>query len=259
MRAPLAAVLILSLSADHALAGAWTLSEGDGQAIITSSYRIAPISAVTSGQPTEDEAALQVFLEYGLYDEWTLGLKTLGSLSPSTGETEISAAGHVRYQVWQGADGDVASVQVGVGAPMERFLGPLRADDFAIEADIRALYGRGWQLDWANAYVSSELGYLLRAGGSEDELRADTTAGLEPWRGVLGLLTLSAAVPLGTTADASLQVTPSIAYTLWPYVGENDKKPLGPLYPYTIQLGAGIDVLDTDEGIRLSLSLWRPF
>lgn len=259
MRAPPAAVLLLSLVPIQAFGGAWTLPEGEGQAIVTASYRIAPISAVTSGIATDDEAGLQVFLEYGLLENLTIGVQSFASISPLTGETELSGGGHARYRLWQGTNGAVASVQLGLGAPMERFLGPPRTDDFSFEADIRALYGKSWQLDWANAYVSSELGYLMRAGGSEDELRADTTAGIEPWHGVLGLLTLSASVPFDDTSDASLQVTPSIAYTLLPHIGENDKKPFGPLDPYTIQLGVGLDVLNQDDGMRISLSLWRPF
>ena len=255
------AYVALALVCSHiqAVAGAWTLAEGAGQVILTTSYKIAPVSALVSGLPNDDEAASQVFLEYGLFDDLTVGLTTYGNFSTVTAETDTRAGLHVRYQAWQGANGDVGSIQAGFQTSVGAVFGTPTPQDSVTEIDVRGLYGRGWQHDWANGYVSTELGYRARLGGQPDELRFDTTTGLEPWTGIIGLLNVSATYPFGEPGDASLELTPSIAYTLWPRVRTNDKKPNGPLYPPTLQFGVGVDVLNPDEGVRFSISLWRRF
>ena len=134
-----------------------------------------------------------------------------------------------------------------------------RPSDSVVEFDARALFGKGWQLDWANSFVSTELGYRLRHGGQADEVRLDGVTGLEPWDGILGLLTVSAAVPFGGDREASLEITPSIAFTLWPSLGANDKKPDLKTPPQALQIGVGVDALRPDDGIRISAGIWTRF
>jgi hypothetical protein len=66
-------------------------------------------------------------------------------------------------------------------------------------------------------------------------------------------------MPLASGTDPSLKIAPSIAYTLWPYVRHNERKPEGPVRPSSIQLGASYDLLNPGDGLGLSLSIWRSF
>lgn len=240
-------------------AGAWTLAEDKTLAIVTTSYQIAPAASLFSGVRTKEDLATQVFLETGLFDDLTLGFTMYTEFSNLTGEADTRLGLHARHRIWQGWNGSVASVQIGFELPVNDWMGLPQPADSVVEIDARALFGKGWQLDWANSYVSTELGYRVRRGGQGDELRFDGTAGLEPWGGVLGLFTVSAAVPLAETGRASLEITPSIAFTLWPGVSANDKKPELKTPPQTLQIGIGYDVLNPNDGIRLSGGIWTWF
>jgi len=269
-----ACALALGLSAPGAppaLAGAWTLPEGEGIAIFTTQRKVAPAASFFGGIAETDETSTQVFAEFGVLEELTLGLTAYGKFSALDDDAELRVGGHARYRIWQGLDGDVVSFQVGVGLPAERWLGGGLGDnrpDSVVEVDFRALYGRGWGLDWANAFVSTELGYRLRGEGQPDEIRFDTVAGIEPWRGVMGLLGVYTTVPLGGgdgdgdgdgDQDISLKLAPSLAYTFWPAFGANDKKPDGPISPTTVQAGIVWDALAPEDGIGVSISIWRRF
>lgn len=239
-------------------AGAWTLAEGEGQSILTTSYKVAPASAIISREPDREELTTQVFIEYGLFDDLTLGVTTYGEYQTLTGETDTRWGLHVRHRVWQGQDGSVASVQVGGEISISEWIGFPGPTESVTEIDARLLYGKGWQLDWANSYISTELGYRARLDGKADELRLDATGGIEPWDGILGLFTVAAAVPLGN-GDGKFEVTPSVAFTLWPRVGPNDKKPDLANRPPVLQIGVGVDTLNIGDGFRISAGLWRWF
>ncbi len=46
---------------------------------------------------------------------------------------------------------------------------------------------------------------------------------------------------------------------MWRKVGRDEKKPAGPVKPGTFQLGVSYDLLNTDDGLGLSINIWRPF
>lgn len=240
-------------------AGAWTLPEDKTLAIVTTSYQIAPAGSLISGVRTKEDLATQVFLETGLFEDLTLGFTAYSEFSSLTGETDTRLGLHARHRVWQGWNGSVASLQIGVELPANDWLGQIQQPDSVVEIDARALFGMSWQLDWANSFVSTELGYRVRRSGQADEVLFDGTLGLEPWDGVLGLFTVSSTVPLENTGRASFMVTPSLAFTLWPQVGTNDKKPNLKAPPQTLQIGIGYDVLNPGDGIRLSGGIWTWF
>jgi hypothetical protein len=256
------------LLAGDAAAGAWTLAEGTGQLIMTTGRKIAPVGAFMSGAADSDSNSSQIYAEYGVADAWTLGFVAYGEFSTTDAEDmELRLGGHVRHRVWTGEKGDVASVQAGFSAPVEGWLGDLAPEslpDSVPEAHLRALYGRGWQTGWGNSFVSAEAGFHWRGEDARDELRLDVTAGHEAWKGVLGLFSVFTAVPVGRGdgddgSDATLKLAPSIAYTMWPWLGENDKKPYGPLHPNTVQLGIVWDVLNPDDGLGVQISIWKSF
>ena len=249
---------LLVLCPNQADAGAWTLAEGDGQSIVTISYKVAPAAALISRQAVQEEATTQVFIEYGLFDDLTLGLTTYGEYDAVTGESDTRWGLHARHRVWQGDDGSVASIQIGGEISISEWIGVPKAPGSVTEIDARALYGKGWQLDWANSYISTELGYRARLQGEADEIRLDATGGIEPWDGVLGLFTVAGAIPLGD-GDGKFEIGPSVAFTLWPRMEPNDKKPdLQNRLP-VLQFGVSVDTLNIDQGVRLHAGLWRWF
>lgn len=263
MRFPLPAFLLACLLSGEAAAGAWTLAKGDGQVISTTGRRVAPAGAFFGGVADDDENSSQVFVEYGVADGWTLGgtLYTAFSAIDPQG-TEISIGAHIRHRIWQRDNGDVISLQAGVSAPVENWLIGNAADslpDSVPEAHLRALYGRGWQWGWGNGFVSAEAGFHWRGEDAADEWRMDVTAGIERWKGVLGLLGVYSIVPVIGDGDASLKLAPSIAWTMWPWPGPNDKKPFGEVNPNTIQLGVVYDVLNPKDGPGVTIGVWRRF
>ncbi len=263
VRGFLAGVLLAWLLVTDALAGAWPQPEGQGQVIFTTSRKIAPVGALLGDLAESDTNATSVFVEYGLTQDLTLGLTAYGDYS-STDLTDYEArvGGHVRYRFWTGEDGDVLSAQAAVGLPVERWLGNGLGDDrpeSVPELRLGALYGRGWQTGWGNSFISTELGILIRGEQKAEELRFDFTAGHEPLRGFLGLISVFAAQPMGGPSATSLKLSPSIAYTVWPWVGENEKKPEGPFNPNTLQLGVTWDAANPDDGLEIFLSVWKSF
>jgi hypothetical protein len=259
------------LAAGEAAAGAWTLAEGAGQLIMTTGRKIAPVGAFMGGPADSDANSSQIYAEYGVVDGWTVGVVAYGEFSTTdAADMELRLGGHVRHRVWTGEKGDVASVQVGFSAPVEGWLGDLAPEslpDSVPEAHLRGLYGRGWQTGWGNSFVSAEAGFLWRGERADDELRFDITAGHEAWKGVLGLFSIFAAVPIGDDEEsdgdegsaATLKLAPSIAYTLWPWLGDNDKKPFDPIHPNTVQLGIVWDALNPDDGLGFQISIWQSF
>jgi hypothetical protein len=256
------------LVAGDAAAGAWTLAEGSGQLIMTTGRKIAPVGAFMGGPADSDSNSSQVWAEYGLADGWTVGAVAYGEFSTTDADDmELRLGGHLRHRVWTGEKGDVASVQLGFSAPVEGWLGNLAPEslpDSVPEAHVRVLYGRGWQTGWGNSFVSAEGGVLWRGERAADELRLDATVGHEAWKGVLGLFSVFTALPIidgddGYDGEPTLKLAPSIAYTMWPWLGDNDKKPYGPLYPHTVQLGVVWDALNPDDGLGVQISIWKSF
>ena len=254
-------------AAGSAWAGAWTQREGEGMLIVTTARRVAPVGGLTGGPVSSDTNISQMYLEYGLFDGLTIGAKSYVELS-STDLNGSSAAfgGFVRKRVWQDGQGGVGSVQFGYAHPIESLLGGsfTVADPGAVpEAHLAGLYGRGWADNaanrWGSAFISTGAAYHLRGEGTADDLRFEATAGYAPWRRLMGMISLYGLTPLGEGTSASLKVAPSIAYTMWPWLDRNEKKPRGPVKPNTIQLGISYDLLNQNDGLGVSISVWRRF
>lgn len=249
--------------ADSASAGAWTRPEGEGMAIVTTGRRVAPMGGLTGGPVSSDTGISQIYLEYGLIEGLTIGAKSYIEIS-STDISGSSAAvgGFIRKRVWQDDQGGVGSIQLGYSHPIESLLGAtfeLSEPGAVPEANIAALYGHGWAGDWGSAFLSTGAAYHLRGEGTADDLRVELTGGYAPWRRVMGIVSLYGLAPLGPGTDASLKIAPSIAYTMWPWLERNEKKPIGPVRPNSIQLGVSYDLLNGSDGLGVSISMWRPF
>ena len=238
-------------------------AKGEGLVIVTTARRVAPMGALTGGPISSDTNISQIYLEYGLFDGLTIGAKSYIELS-TTDLTDSSASlgGFVRKRVWQDGRGGVASAQFGYAHPIDSLLGSAFAtsEPGAVpEAHLAGLYGRGWAGDWGSAFISTGAAYHLRREGTTDDLRFELTTGYAPWRRFMGMVSFYGLTPLGKGTDPSLKVAPSIAFTMWPWIGRNEKKPRGPVHPTTIQLGVSYDLLKPDDGLGLSISIWRRF
>lgn len=244
-------------------AGAWTRVPGEGQLILTTARRMAPAGSMLGGGPDRDTNISQIYLEYGLLDDLTIGGKTYVELSSTDLERSSAAVGaFLRKRVWRDAGGSVASVEAGYAHPIDSLLGGAfaAAEPGAVpEAYLAGLYGHGWGDAWSGAFVSTGAAYHWRGDGLPDELRGEVTAGYRPWRRVMGMLSLFGLVPLSNGSEMSLRIAPSIAYTMWPRIRKNEKKPKGPIRPNTVQLGASYDILNPGDGLGLSISIWRSF
>lgn len=245
-----------------ALAGAWTRAEGSGQLITTTARKVAPTSQFFADAPQRDTQSMQIFLEYGLTEEITVGGSLRAEYELITQQLELRLALHTRFRFWQGADGDVASVQIGGSYPFEGNLGIVLINErpwIVPNADIMLFYGRGWQTGWGDPFLSAGAGYRWRGGNEADEIRAEISSGHRVTRHWMGLLNMTGAYPIEEGGTRSLKVSPSVAYTFWPRLGTNDKKPSEPVNPSTIQVGVTYDVMNADDGLEVGVSVWRRF
>lgn len=260
----LALTLACCLAAAEAAAGAWTLAEGDGQIITTTGRRIAPVGAFFGDPASEDSNSAQIYVEYGLADGWTAGATLYGDISATDpDDAEISLGAHLRHRIWRGERGDVVSLQAGAAMPVEDWiLGDKLADSLTgavPQVHLSVLYGRGWQWWAGNSFISAATGFCWQGRDEADEWRASITAGHEAWKGVMGLIGLHAALPVIGKGDSSLKIGPSVAWTMWPWLGPNDKKPYGEINPRTIQLGVVWDFLNPGDGLGVQVSVWQGF
>jgi len=220
-------------------AGAWTRPKGEAQVIVTSGRRIAPMGGLTIGGKS--------YIEYSTTD---------------FDRSSAALGGFLRKQVWQDGKGGVGSVQAGYAHPIEALLGSgfeYAYPDVVPEAHFAGLYGRGWGGDWSSAFVSSGVTYHWRGEGVPDDLRFELTGGYAPWRRFMGMLSLYGLEPLGSGTEQSLKIAPSLAYTMWPVLDRNEKKPKGKVRPSAVQIGVSYDVLNPDDGLGVMVSVWRAF
>ena len=255
------AAVMLAVLPDPAAAGAWTLAKDAGQFIASATLPATPPGMFTTTE--RDSNTGQLFVEYGIMDGVTAGVTLSTDYRTTTAELEARAGAHVRLRLWTGEAGDVVSGQAGVSVPIERFFGEAAAGQSlpgsVTEIDLRALYGRGWRLEDGDAFVSSELGFRFRGEGQDEEILLDITGGFRPFKRIMGLLGIYSTVPLGDRGTSALKLAPSIAYTLYPRTGPNDRKPEGPVHARTIQLGLTYDTLNPEDGLGVTLGIWQPF
>jgi len=178
----------LALAAPPAWASAWTLPQGQGQAIVTGVHSHSDKGFDTDGEVidiadyTKDE--LYLLVEYGVTDALTVIVNpSIRHVSAEGGE-ETSGFGYTelgaRYRLAQGGR-FVASVQGSARIPGER-----RRDSLAqvgtsgMEYDVRGLVGTGFELGGAPGFVDLQGGYRVREGGPPNEFRLDATLGIRP-------------------------------------------------------------------------------
>lgn len=173
-------------SATAVQAGAWTLPEGEGQAIVTLAYSFASDAFDDDGSPISIEPfekyELRGYAEYGLTDWATLAVQPEFRFIDQ-GEEDSEGLGRfdlgLRTRVWHD-DYAVASIEGSVSAPGQSDdLAPLNGSDTDWELEARALYGRGFDLWSRHGFVDLQVGYRHRFSDPADEVLADLTFGID--------------------------------------------------------------------------------
>jgi hypothetical protein len=172
-----------------AIAGAWTLPEGSGLAIVTLSGSAANRSfggAGAASTPRYGKLELQGLLEYGVTDRLTFILAPslqyitigapVGAHRTGLGHTEIGG----RYQVVR-KDTWVLSAQATARIPGTRDPSNPAAIGYTdFESDLRLLFGRNFRFGALPAFIDLQLAQRLFEGGGPHEFRADFTFGVQP-------------------------------------------------------------------------------
>jgi hypothetical protein len=188
-----AAVLVAAALAPlPALAGAWTLNEGSGQAIVTTSYyvttdRFDGDRHRVSGTRFE-KVLINPYMEYGVTDGITLGLSPQfeflqnhvgdGRIDRTNGfgDVETFARGRIWHDDWS-----VLSVQGLILAPTGYDDARSPALGYGhVDLEGRVLYGLSGKLADTTWYTNLETGLRKRYGPPADEARIDLSFGWRP-------------------------------------------------------------------------------
>jgi hypothetical protein len=179
----------ISTSGD-AFAGAWTLDQGQGLAVLTATEstanQIFDNSRTLAPTPRYNKFEFQALFEYGVRDWFTAviapGLQHVDIAAPidsrrtGLGYTEFGGRG----RILQG-DGWVLSAQATVRVPGTfDAANPAAIGYNGFEHDFRLLYGQGFALGAWPAYVDVEVAQRFRSGDPPNEWRADVTFGVRP-------------------------------------------------------------------------------
>lgn len=219
-----------AVAGQPAAAGAW-LPSGGGQAILTTTFADARKAYDAKGRlietPSYRKFETRVYVEHGLFDWLTIvgeggymnfhgaagpydqlsllideakaGLP-LSAPKPQGPHYEGLGLGAIGARTRLFTWGDyIVSLQAGARAasPAARRFLDMRD---AVQADLRLLVGRPFDVFGLPAFLDAELGYRSR-GQNGEEIRADVTAGLRPLPPVLVLAqSFSAFAPRGGPA-----------------------------------------------------------
>ncbi|MEL7463209.1 MAG: hypothetical protein AAFN79_04040 [Pseudomonadota bacterium] len=250
LSAAVAVALSFHMSAQ---AGPWTRAVGEG----FSSQETRYFRTDGPGDERFEQATVSVFLEYGVAERVTLGVKVEQStrLDGNGPQSETGrVGGFARIGVWSGKAGDAAAVEAGFSMPLGGFQSSTAPNgDDADEYRISALYGRGFQSDWGDGWVDGAFSLAHLTGGRADEVKLDLTAGLRPdedWIvmgqmfGTFGLRNEDSIVDPDFDV---VKLKASVGYRIF-----EDK---------TVLIGVSRDVLTrgTDPGWEVSLTIWTPF
>ena len=225
----LAAAPVWLAGSGEAVAAAWTLPAGDGQAIVGGAFLKGDRYFDARGKLIPEAAyrkfELPILLEYGLTDRVTL-IAAPSALNVSVATepaSRYSGAGYTdlgaRVRLWS-SDTDVISLQATTRLPGARdAANPAAVGWTDPEHDLRVLWGRSFAVGPWPAFLDGQLAYRLRAGGPADEIRVDVTLGARPAPQWLLLVqsfnTASVGAPSGIFAPLrSHKLSVSAAYTI---------------------------------------------
>ena len=257
-----AAAVSASLSNDFAIAGAWTLPEGEGLTISKAEYVTASASFDGAGNPAPGKFRklhMEAYAEYGLTDAITLvgqidydtsWLETEGEPAISDGFGRFSIWGRAR--LWRGQT-DVASIQAGLEIAGDRAgvnLPALGAEPSAVSA--RALFGRGFSTALGAGFLDLQAGALFRDEDAPTQAEFDLTAGHWFWDDllVMGQLFTTYSVERRDADPLDYDQTKGTLSVGWRSAETT-----------TLVLGASADLATRrlEPTRSISLSLWKSF
>ncbi len=262
-------VTILSLAASPAFAGAWTQDAGKTKVILTASYydaaKIYNNNGNTQTAPNYHKFELNPYIEYGLYDDVTLGASVSLQRAQQNvpGDSDLSHAGigesefFLRKRLYD-ENGLVASVQPFFKLP------PVNTDKNPPLGSPNADIGLGGSVGYGAVvmgyqdFADMDLQYGHRFGSQRDQVRMAATVGIgvaPQW------MVMPQAFMTWRTSDPNVtSVTQSAAddYDLTRlqlsgvYTMNSDTK---------LQAGAFTDVAGKNAGVGrgVLLSVWKDF
>lgn len=223
------ALVSVPVPSGPAVAGAWTLAAGDGQAIASAIFSRGERYFDERGrlipEPSYRKFELPIWVEYGLTDRLTViaspSLRQVELGSPE--ESRAFGAGYTelgsRLLLWENG-AQVVSVQATARIPgTRRAESPADVGWTGSEADLRILWGTSFEVGPWPAFADVQAAYRSRGGGPADEVRLDLTVGVRPFPRWTLLLQSFNTVSVGPAAEGfgelrSHQVSLSVAYTI---------------------------------------------
>jgi hypothetical protein len=182
-------VPLVTAGSPDAFAGAWTQARGEGRAIITGSYYGATDFYTNHGsrqsQPRYSKYELNPYIEYGLYDDVTLGanlsLQRAAQQVPGGAEQTNWGVGEseffLRKRLYQHG-GLVASVEPMVKLPTPDSGGVPKLGGPHADVGLGGSVGYGQALFGYNHFANVDTQYRHRLGAQHDQVRISATLGV---------------------------------------------------------------------------------
>ena len=192
----LAMAVASALAPSAALAGAWPQEEGRWLVVNQFTYEESQTNGYGPqgqrvGHGNFKQFEFSPYIEYGLTEDWTLGVQPriqYANLSvpngqsgggSTTGLVEVNL--FARYTIYKW-DYDVLAVQATFGTPgyAGKNNNPQVANPWA-EGELRLLYGHSFDItDNMSGFFDTEVAYRIEGGNNADQFHSDTILGFKP-------------------------------------------------------------------------------
>ncbi len=183
--------LAFSGALERAMAGAWTLGDGEGQIIVSTAFSDSTRAFDAKGRvlPVADwrKFELGFHIEYGINDAITLIANPMIDAVTATGPPagafrgieSVELGARARFATWGDA---VFSAQALAKIPGSKNLtNPALWGNEAYEAEGRLLAGYSFRLFDVAFFADGEIAWAARNGGNPGEARLDLTLGFRPF------------------------------------------------------------------------------
>lgn len=181
---------LLFLRSGLCYAGAWNQPAGRGQVIVTTLYSGADRAYDASGNAdiavNYSKFETSVYFEHGVTERLTAiirpSFQTI-NLSDSGGEQSYTGLGPTEIAVqWRLRETDHTQLSVRAGLIVSgegENVPDATLGTGGTDYEARLQWGRGFQVNGANAFIDAQAAYRIRSGQSPNERRLDLTAGVD--------------------------------------------------------------------------------
>lgn len=242
-----------------ALAGAWTLPQGNGLMIDTLfgwTGDGAPWGGNKGVPQTRFDA--QAYVEYGLTDDWTVFGQTafehyaLGAPTPNVyNGLDYSDVG-LRRKLWTTGEWVFSGEAILFAPGAYNPAAPAQAGDTGWAGEGRLLAGRNFEVAGWPGFFDAQLGYRLRTAGPPDEWHGDLTVGFKPAPGFILMFQ-----DFTTVSNAST----NLSFPAWrqSVVEASLVVPLPDRWSVQVGLFTSVLAIKTNTAHGAALSIWRRF